>query len=262
VEPDQLELAVLNLCINARDAMPDGGVVVLSTRNVTMRRDAPEPGGPQSLPDGDYVMISVADSGMGMTADVLRRVFEPFFTTKEIGKGTGLGLSMVYALAEQCGGTAHIDSVPGEGTRVDIYLPRVISPGKPPQGEDRPEAAPIVGRVLVVDDDPEVRAVTSAFIADLGHGLAEANDGASALRALKSEQIDLVVADFAMPGMNGAELATQARISRPDLPVLLVTGYADLGRVPDGYPVLHKPFEQAELAAAIANLLRDARRTG
>lgn len=248
VDPDQLELAILNLCINARDAMEESGVLTLSTRNETM-----EEGQVTDLAAGDYVVISVADTGSGMPPEILSRVLEPFFTTKEVGKGTGLGLSMVYGLAQQSGGTVTIKSTVGVGTVVELYLSRMKaqeSGERPKQAAALPSAAKI--RVLLVDDDAEVRAVTAAYLNEMGHRVVEAADGAAALDLLKTdEEADLLIADFAMPGMTGLELAEKAKALRPDLRVLLVTGYADPERMPDGYPVLHKPFGRDELAAKV-----------
>ena len=248
VDPDQLELAILNLCINARDAMEESGILTLSTRNETM-----EDGQITDLVAGDYVVVSVADTGSGMPPEILSRVLEPFFTTKEVGKGTGLGLSMVYGLAQQSGGTVTIKSTVGVGTVVELYLSRMTAQepdGRPKQAVALPNAAKI--RVLLVDDDAEVRAVTAAYLNEMGHRVVEAADGTAALDLLKTdEEADLLIADFAMPGMTGLELAEKARALRPGLRVLLVTGYADPERMPDGYPVLHKPFGREELASKV-----------
>ncbi|SHJ80274.1 PAS domain S-box-containing protein [Roseomonas rosea] len=252
VDPGQLELALLNLCINARDAMPGGGTITLSTANAAL--------GPEEVPElaaGSYVRVSVADTGTGMPPEVLARVFEPFFTTKEVGKGTGLGLSMVYGLVRQSGGGMTIDSAPGEGTRVTLYLPageaEVAREGG--EAQDAPMAQDPV-RVLVVDDDATVREVTAGFLSELGHETVEAEDGQSALHVLENDpSVRLMVADFAMPRMTGAELSERARAMRPDLPILLVTGYAELAALAANIPVLHKPYRQAELAEQVAALL-------
>jgi PAS domain S-box-containing protein len=252
VDPDQLELALLNLCINARDAMPGGGVITLTTQTVELEAEEVA-----EVPAGSYVRVSVADSGTGMTPEVLARVFEPFFTTKDIGKGTGLGLPMVYGLVRQSGGGVTIDSAPGEGTRVILYLP---SGGEETGGERGDEeetpATQNPVRVLVVDDDATVREVTAGFLSDLGHDTVEAADGDAALRVLEDDpSVRLMVADFAMPRMTGAELSERARAMRPDLPILLVTGYAELAKLAAGIPVLHKPYRQADLAEQVAMLL-------
>ncbi|HEY8610046.1 MAG TPA: response regulator [Roseomonas sp.] len=252
VDPGQLELALLNLCINARDAMPAGGTITLSTAEVTLgAEDVPEVGA------GPYVRVAVTDSGTGMTPEVLARVFEPFFTTKEVGKGTGLGLSMVYGLVRQSGGGMAIESTPGVGTRVALYLPSGGAEALREAGEAQDALAtqdPV--RVLVVDDDATVREVTAGFLAELGHDTVEAEDGPAALRVLESDpSVRLMVADFAMPRMTGAELSERARAMRPDLPILLVTGYAELTALAADIPVLHKPYRQADLAEQVAALL-------
>jgi PAS domain S-box-containing protein len=248
VDPDQLELAILNLCINARDAMPENGVLTLSTRN-----EAVEEGRITDLTGGDYVVIAVADTGSGIPPEVLARVLEPFFTTKEVGKGTGLGLPMVYGLAQQSGGTVTIQSTVGTGTTVELYLSRATKAqdGRPHEEQSIAPDAPKV-RILLVDDDAEVRTVTAAYLNEMGHRVVEAADGSSALDILKADdQLDVLIADFAMPGMTGTDLACKAREVRPDIGILLVTGYADPKRVPDGYLMLHKPFSRADLAAKV-----------
>ncbi|UFN48093.1 response regulator [Roseomonas sp. OT10] len=259
VDPGQLELAVLNLCINARDAMPHGGVITIRTRNLSLGPEglpAAAEDADSDLPPGDYVCLSVQDEGTGMAPEVLARAFEPFFTTKEIGRGTGLGLSMVYGLMRQSGGSARITSRPGEGTCVELLLPRAHE-AQEAAAEAVPE--PRQGRrarILVVDDDSTVREVTSAFLAELGHDILEAADGAGALRLLEQRgDIDALVADLTMPQMTGVELAQRARALRPGLPVLLVTGYAEIDKVPRDLPVLHKPFQQAELARRVAEMI-------
>jgi CheY-like chemotaxis protein len=251
VDPEQLELAILNLCINARDAMPGGGTVTVTTRNTTLAAGEVAP-----LAAGEYVAISVRDTGQGMPREVLSRIFEPFFTTKEVGKGTGLGLSMVYGLAQQSGGTVGVDSAPGQGTTVEIFLPRCAA--TPAQPDARATLAPVAARparILVVDDDPSVREVTAAFLRDLGHRVREAADGEAALRMLEQDAAtELLVTDIAMPLMSGREVASRARAMRPGLPVLLVTGHADLAGVPDDLPILRKPFDPALLADLVARL--------
>jgi len=253
VDPGQLELGLLNLCINARDAMPAGGTITLSTADAAL--------GPEEVPDlpsGDYVQVTVADAGTGMTPEVLARVFEPFFTTKEVGKGTGLGLPMVYGLVRQSGGGMTLDSAPDQGTRATLYLPAGAAedPARdvaeaPPPATFRPGA-----RVLVVDDDATVREVTAGFLSDLGHETLEAPDGPTALAILERDPgVRLMVADFAMPRMTGAELSDRARALRPDLPILIVTGYAELTTLAADIPVLHKPFRQGDLADQVATLL-------
>jgi len=253
IDPEELELALLNLCINARDAMPGGGAITLSTAVATL--------GPDEVPEasaGPHLRVAVADTGTGMPPEVLSRVLEPFFTTKEIGKGTGLGLPMVYGLVRQSGGGLTIESAPGMGTRVALYLP-LGGAAEAAAGDAAEEAPPAAApaRVLVVDDDATVREVTAGFLADLGHETVEAEDGPAALRALRDDPgIRLMVADFAMPRMTGGELSERARAMRPDLPILLVTGYAELTTLPAGIPVLHKPYRHLDLAEQVAVLLR------
>ena len=249
VDPDQLELAILNLCINARDAMAENGILTLSTRN-----EAVEEGRITDLTGGDYVVISVTDTGSGIPPEVLARVLEPFFTTKEVGKGTGLGLPMVYGLAQQSGGTVTIHSTVGVGTAVELYLSRAAraQDGRPHEEQSiAPDARKV--RILLVDDDAEVRTVTAAYLSEMGHRVVEAADGSSALDILKADdQLDVLIADFAMPGMTGIELADRAHEIRSGLGILLVTGYADPKRVPGGYLMLHKPFTRTDLAAKVS----------
>ncbi|WP_137390634.1 response regulator [Rhodoligotrophos defluvii] len=250
-DPEQIELAILNLCINARDAMPDGGTIVIRTANEVVVEAAPD------LKPGAYIRLAVSDAGVGMSAEVQRRALEPFFTTKA-GKGTGLGLSMVYGMAMQLGGAVRIVSREGQGTTVDLYLPS----GGPAQRRVLPEAAEVRApridpvRVLLVDDDDDVREVTAAHLAELGHALVSARDGAAALDIIAGGgSFDLMIADFAMPGMTGLELALRARKFCPDLPVLLVTGHADVAETPENMRLLVKPFQQDELGLHIAELL-------
>jgi PAS domain S-box-containing protein len=259
VDPDQLELAILNLCINARDAMAENGVLTLSTRNRTVGE-----GEVTDLQKGDYVVVSVADTGEGMSPEILSRVLEPFFTTKEVGKGTGLGLSMVYGLAQQSGGTVVINSTVGVGTTVELYLSKSTADRSDSAHEEASLVdSTIKARILLVDDDAEVRAVTAAYLNDMGHRVVEAADGASALDILRADSgLDLLIADFAMPGMTGLDLANKARKQQPDLGILLVTGYADPERMPDNYPVLQKPFSRVELGVKVREAARPGEPTG
>ncbi|MFN3686808.1 PAS domain-containing protein [Salinarimonas sp.] len=259
VDAHQLELALLNLAVNARDAMPGGG-----TLTIAARAGAPAPHG---LPSGDYLCLSVADTGAGMDGATLRRATEPFFTTKGVGKGTGLGLSMVHGLAVQSGGALTLDSHPGAGTRVCLWLPRASETPRAPdapagavpspaRAATAPGASPRPLSVLVVDDDALVRMGTASMLEDLGHEPIEAESGPEALAILASGQpIDIVVTDHAMPGMTGTELAARIRAERPGLPVALATGYAEL---PNGervdLPRLAKPFRQEDLAALLETL--------
>ena len=253
-DPVQLEMALLNLAINARDAMPEGGTLAFRTRNVHVA-DGPPAGA--TLSPGDYAMVTVTDTGEGMPPEVLAKAFEPFFTTKGPGKGTGLGLSMVYGFARQAGGTVTIDSTPGRGTAISLYLPRAAAmpaaDAVPSAAADAP--APTL-HVLLVDDDPMVRETTREMLLELGHAVADTADPAAALQSVREQRaFDLLVADFAMPGMTGAQLAEQARALRPHLPVLIVTGYADAGALcgtPErGWQVLQKPFAPGALADAV-----------
>ncbi|MCX4194370.1 response regulator [Methylobacterium organophilum] len=249
VDPDQLELAVLNLCINARDAMPDGGAITVATRRLAISGD-PE------IADGPYLGISVTDEGTGIPEEILRRVCEPFFTTKAVGQGTGLGLAMVFGLAQQSKGRLVIDSVVGRGTRVELALP--FADQAPEQAAEASGALPVAGRrarVLIVDDDPQVRHVTASFLTAFGHSTTEAGDGEAALRLLQDGRYDIVVADLAMPGMSGIDLAAEIRDRNPGLPVLILTGHAEAMQIPDDLPVLTKPFRSADLAARVATLL-------
>jgi CheY-like chemotaxis protein len=260
VDPTQLELAILNLAINARDAMEVGGALTVGTDNVTL----PAPSRPEQPPKGQYVSVCVSDTGTGMTEEVLRKAFEPFFTTKEIGKGSGLGLSQVLGFAQQSGGGVRIRSAVGEGTSVFIYLPRTQSQPTEVRGLARAKLGwqHIGGEnILLVDDDGGVREVTAAMLRDLGYIVHEAGSGGAALEILEGNRtIDLVLVDFAMPGMSGADVARRARVIRPGLPTLFVTGYADrteLAGVSESQ-IIGKPFHTDELAgkirAALASL--------
>jgi PAS domain S-box-containing protein len=241
---NQLELAMLNLAVNARDAMPEGGRLTLA---------ASEAHDPADLRAGRYVRLSVTDTGVGMDAETAARAVEPFFSTKGVGKGTGLGLSMVHGLASQLGGAMRIHSRPGEGTRVELFLPVADAAT---QAECRPAAVvggPHSGRVLLVDDEPDVRAATAEMLAGLGYDVATAASGTEALTALGGKP-DLLVTDHLMPGMTGADLARAARARRPDLKILLISGYAGIDQVPPDLPRLAKPFRLAELARSLAAL--------
>jgi signal transduction histidine kinase/ActR/RegA family two-component response regulator len=249
VDPTQLELAVLNLAINARDAMQVGGCLSVATANVTLGPAMY----PEEPPAGDYLAICVSDTGSGMSNEVRAKAFEPFFTTKEVGKGSGLGLSQVLGFAKQSGGGVRIESRLGRGTSVHIYLPR--ADGKPNRDETAPLAiASIAGRrgalILLVDDDSAVRDVTADILRELGYATVEAGSGGAALDVLEREpSIALILVDFAMPGMNGAEVARQVQARRPTLPILFVTGFADrsaLAGVSEAH-IIGKPFVADEL---------------
>jgi PAS domain S-box-containing protein len=256
VDPTQIELVVLNLAINARDAMEVGGTLTVETANVVLG----PPLRPEQPPAGEYVMVAVSDTGSGMSDEVLAKAFEPFFTTKSVGKGSGLGLSQVYGLAKQSGGGVRIATRPGDGTSVKVYLPRAraivqAEPGRRRQPVDRQPKGAIV---LLVDDDGAVREVTAAMLRDLGYGVFEAGSGGAALDLLeRNAHVALVLLDFAMPGMNGAELAREIRTRRPGLPVLFATGYADasgLAGIPQDQ-IIRKPFPEWELADKLSRHL-------
>jgi signal transduction histidine kinase/CheY-like chemotaxis protein len=257
VDPTQLELAVLNLAINARDAMQVGGCLRVETSNVAVG----SPLHPEEPPAGEYVSVCVSDTGTGMTEEVRAKVFEPFFTTKEIGKGSGLGLSQVLGFAKQSGGGVRILSRVGKGTSVYIYLPRAaVDAGKAGPIAPQTTAANSLHRatILLVDDDNEVREITRALLHELGHRVLEAGSGGAAIDILQREAgIELLIVDFAMPGMNGAEVARLAHAQRPHLPVLFVTGFADRGAlfgVDEAY-IVGKPFLHNELADKLRRVL-------
>ena len=250
-DPNQLELAILNLAVNARDAMPDGGSLTLTADRVVVG-----PGQIPGLKSGAYVRISVIDTGSGMDAETLARAVEPFYSTKGVGKGTGLGLSMVHGLAGQLGGAFRLSSARGEGTSADLYL-TVSEVGVPEASRStrHPIRQTRSMRLLLVDDEELVRAGTAEMLRDLGHTVIEASTGTQALAMLQKDVgIEVLVSDYMMPGMNGAQLAQQALGLRPELPVLIVTGYAG-GDLEIGFPHLGKPFRQHELAAALDRLL-------
>jgi CheY-like chemotaxis protein len=256
-DENQLENAILNLAINARDAMPEGGTLTLSTSVVR------EPGG-SDLEPGDYVAITVADTGIGMTPEIAARATEPFFSTKPVGKGTGLGLAQVYGIARQSGGTMRIDSREGEGTSIGLILPRVEPGAGLADGEAAAPALDAVAapaaRVVVVDDDPDVRFFLNTLLDELGHDVESFEGGEAALAALDgAPPPDLMLIDFAMPGMNGAQLARLVRERHPDLPIVFVTGYAESeqleGAAGAEVPVLRKPFGLEALSSTVADAL-------
>ncbi|MDA7416423.1 response regulator [Xenophilus arseniciresistens] len=267
VDPGQLENALLNLCINARDAMPDGGRLTIETAN---RWIDERTGRQRELVPGQYVSLTVSDNGVGMTPEVARRAFDPFFTTKPLGMGTGLGLSMIYGFAKQSGGQIKIYSEPGHGTSVGIYLPRHLGPEQPQEQrhfESAPPPAQQGETVLVVDDEEALRLLVLEEMRDLGYETLEAGDGASALKLLESPaRIDLLVSDVGLPGgMNGRQLADAARSLRPGLNVLFITGYAENavlnhGHLEAGMHVMTKPFEMDALARRVRELME--RRSG
>jgi signal transduction histidine kinase/CheY-like chemotaxis protein len=251
VDPNQLELAILNLAINARDAMPRGGTL-------SIEADAASPDGAAGLPAGDYVRIAVRDTGTGMDRQTLARAVEPFYSTKGVGKGTGLGLSMVHGLAAQLGGALHLRSRPGEGTVAEIWLPQA-SEAADAEGLDArpPVQAPRDATILLVDDEELVRIGTAEMLADLGYRVIEATSGAEALRLLRGgDAPDLMITDYLMPGMNGVELIEHAKPLAGAMPVMLITGYSTIAEGPGAsVPRLAKPFRQSDLAELVAELL-------
>jgi PAS domain S-box-containing protein len=252
-DSNQLENAILNLAINARDAMPDGGTLTICTDRARLD-EAPD------HPAGEFVRITVADTGSGMPPDVLARATEPFYSTKPLGKGTGLGLAQVYGIAQQAGGTLRIDSEEGKGTSVHILLPAAGVPSEPEAEEARrstpsPQGAAAGATVLVVDDDSDVRAFLAESLEGLGCTVVSAASGAEGLDALRESPPDLALIDYAMPGMNGADVARAARRLHPGLPIVFVTGYAESEQLEAALgcdvPVLRKPFTLAQLASAV-----------
>jgi nitrogen-specific signal transduction histidine kinase len=259
-DPNQLESALLNLAINSRDAMSGGGKLTISTANVRLdgvTADTP------ALSPGDYICIGVTDTGTGMSAEVAARAFDPFFTTKPIGQGTGLGLSMIYGFARQSNGHVTIDSKLGRGTSVKLYLPRH-------HGDSASQLASAIGAaehgvtgetVLVVEDEPVVRAVILEMLGDQGYRTLEAVDGPSGLRILRNPQrVDLLVTDVGLPGMNGRQLADQARETRPDLKILFITGYAESVAMSEGFlqpgmEMITKPFDLDILSRRIRAMI-------
>ena len=244
----QLELALMNLMVNARDAMPNGGTITISAKQIA----APSEG---DLKEGEYVRLVVADQGEGMDESTLSRAMEPFFTTKGVGKGTGLGLPMVHGLAQQSGGWLALSSEVGGGTTAELWLPMSSERDQPSvagQSHLRAKSKPL--RILAVDDDALVLANTVSMLQELGHTVAQASSGKEALEALSKDKIDLLITDYAMPGMTGDDLAKQVQATHPGTPVLMVSGYADFAPGMISHAVrLPKPFSEDALAAAVAN---------
>ena len=273
IDVNQMENALLNLAVNARDAMPDGGKLTIEVANTHI--DEAYAAQEAEVSPGQYVLISVSDTGQGMDEDVLSHAIEPFFTTKEVGRGTGLGLSMVYGFIKQSGGHIRVYSERGHGTTVKIYLPRFYGPLPDNDTGTVSRATPVCGgdeTVLVCEDDDKVRAYTVDVLKELGYRVMEADNGAAALQALEtaSEPIDLLFTDVILPGgMTGADIAQQARAQQPGLRILFATGYArnaiiHHGRLDPGVELLTKPFTYAELAAKVRDMLDrdDARQAG
>ncbi|MCP3731070.1 ATP-binding protein [Sphingomonas sp. MG17] len=263
IDPPQLENALLNLCINARDAMPDGGRITIETANKWLDQAAARE---RELPPGQYVSLCVTDTGSGMSAETIERVFDPFFTTKPLGEGTGLGLSMIYGFVRQSGGQVRIYSELGQGTTMCLYFPRVHMNEASEEGSAPQEVLPSPAgeTVLIVDDEPAIRLLVTDVLAELGYNAIEAGDGPAGLAILNSPaRIDLLVTDVGLPkGMNGRQLADAARVGRPDLKVLFITGYAENavvgnGQLEPGMHVLTKPFAMEGLANRIRTLITE-----
>ncbi|THD81715.1 MAG: PAS domain-containing sensor histidine kinase [Phenylobacterium sp.] len=247
-DPNQLEMALLNLSVNARDAMPDGGALTISARAASLK-----PGG--KLPAGSYVLLAVSDTGVGMDAETLSHAIEPFFSTKGVGKGTGLGLSMIHGLAAQLGGALEIASTPGLGTRVEVWLPtadagQAAAPDVATHGVEDLAA----GVVLLVDDEDLIRNSTAQMLVDLGYQVIEVGSAREGLGRLSEPHLSLVVTDHLMPGMTGTEFAREVQARDPSLPILIISGYAEVEDVAPDLPRLMKPFRESELAAALGAL--------
>jgi len=260
VDPPLLETALLNLALNARDAMPDGGVLEIETRNVVL-----DEGVMDGCSPGSYVRLSVTDTGCGIPPEVRDRVFEPFFTTKEVGKGTGLGLSMVYGFVRQTGGYVDVESAPGMGTTVALYLPKAKQ--RPDAEAETVQTQTMPGgseRVLVVEDNEDVLEVTSAMLTTFGYRVLCARNGAEALQMLKSgQEFELLFSDVVMPnGMSGVELARETKRLNKSIKILLTSGYAgdvlERHRSVDEFPIIDKPFQLADLARRLRSMLDEA----
>ncbi|MBV9811287.1 MAG: PAS domain-containing protein, partial [Acetobacteraceae bacterium] len=249
----QIEMAVLNLALNARDAMPEGGTLTIATRPLRIERD-PE------LGDGEYIELAVTDTGTGMPPDIVARAFDPFFTTKGVGKGTGLGLSQVYGAVRQAGGVVRIESRVGSGTKVRLLLCRTDDLAATPETiEEGTGSGSFSARILVIDDDPDVRLFLKESLDALGFSAVQAEDGHAGLAEFERSGADLIILDFAMPGLNGAEVAKRVRETRPDLPIIFATGFAESAAIEQvagaSAPVLRKPFSIRELEAALTEAL-------
>lgn len=265
VDPTQIELIILNLAINARDAMEVGGSLMVETFNETVREARARPQDPSQ---GDYVVVAVTDTGSGMDDATLAKAFEPFFTTKPVGKGSGLGLSQVLGFAQQSGGGVRIETRTGHGTSVKVYLPRSAALAPPPEAAKARRTRTNGSRsvlILVVDDDSAVREITAQLLTEQGYAVLEAGTGGAALRLLEQHpEVNLLVLDFAMPGMNGLEVAREASSRRHDLPIVFVTGYADLTALADigEDRIVHKPFRDGELVQKVTRALGVAAERG
>jgi PAS domain S-box-containing protein len=247
VDVAELEVALVNLVLNARDAMPEGGTIAITATNSSRPPDALVAG-------GDYVVLTVKDTGVGIPPDVLAKVFEPFFTTKPVGRGTGLGLSQVYGFAHQAGGTVRIASELGKGTAVSIYLPRAAAGAIGRSEKAVPATGVHSGTVLLVEDNPDVANASTGLLEQLGYSVQWAPDAESALKAIEADGFALVLSDIVMPGrIDGIGLARTIRQKRPTLPIVLATGYSDaVHNAPPDFPILRKPYQVHELSQAIA----------
>jgi CheY-like chemotaxis protein/two-component sensor histidine kinase len=260
LDASQLEMAVLNLAVNSRDAMPEGGKLTISTGTRFLDED-------RDLKEGDYVLVSASDTGSGIPSNVLPKVFDPFFTTKPVGRGTGLGLSQVYGFARQSGGVARIRSEEGKGTSVEMFFPEADAEAAVEDdvaARQQPAVPALAGasHILVVEDDPDVRRVIVECLSLIGYKVTEAGNGTEALTQLATIKPDLLVVDYAMPDMTGAEVIAEARKLVGDVPVILATGYADMAAVERlaGRPrILRKPFDIAQLGDAVGTALDNAR---
>lgn len=258
LDPSQLEMAILNLAVNSKDAMPQGGKLKISTGTRFLDDD-------RDLPEGDYVLLTVSDTGDGIPPAVLPKVFDPFFTTKPVGSGTGLGLSQVYGFTRQSGGVARIRSAEGQGTTVEMVFPQADEEADEAVPVRQQPAVPALAgacHILVVEDDPDVRRVIVECLSLIGYKVTEAANGSEALASLAAAKPDLLVVDYAMPDMTGAEVISEARKMVGDMPVILATGYADMAAVERlaGKPrILRKPFDIAQLGDAVSTVLDGAR---
>jgi PAS domain S-box-containing protein len=250
VDVGEFEIALVNLVINARDAMPDGGTVTISAANISVEEG-------DTVPPGDYVAIAVQDTGVGIPPDIIARVFDPFFTTKPVGKGTGLGLSQVYGFAHQAGGTVKIESALGEGTRLTMVLPRAAEGSVGVEADVGGAARLRTGTVLLVEDNPDVAAASTSLLEQLGYSVRWVPNAEAALDEIEKNSVDLVFSDIVMPGrLDGLGLAQLVRERHPGLPILLATGYSEAAQNVRGFPILRKPYQMHELSRALAELNR------
>jgi CheY-like chemotaxis protein len=254
IDVSEFELALINIALNCRDAMPQDGIITITAENTRLRGD-----GEENLV-GDFVALTIADTGCGIAADILPKVFDPFFTTKQRSKGTGLGLSQVHGFVHQSGGTVRIESELGKGTRITLYLPRAQA--NPEQAAAEPAAEVSTrGVVLLVEDNPDVAEVSAGLLERLGYEVHAAGDAQAALEALEARKFDLVVSDIVMAGaLDGLGLARAIRQCHPDLPLILVTGYSNSAVLADPeFAVLRKPYQLEDLSRAAAKVIAESR---